>query len=63
MGALLLALLPLIPDISKLVLGVIAEIKARNPGMTIDQILDKADIKLADNERKLLEDLARLEGR
>jgi hypothetical protein len=64
MGAftpLLITILPLIPDIAKLTADVIRQIKARNPGMTLDEIFDKADLKFSDNQKKLLADLERLE--
>lgn len=59
MTALLAALLPLISNLTPLLITAISHIKAQS-GQTTDEIIASAGVVLDSNERKLIEDLKRL---
>lgn len=59
MNALLVALLPLITNLTPLLIAAISHIKAQS-GQTTDEIIAAAGVVLESNEQKLIEDLKRL---
>lgn len=59
MTALIIALLPLITNLTPVLVAAIQHLKAQS-GMSTDEILAAADVVLSENESKLIEDLKRL---
>ena len=59
MSALIIALLPLITNITPVLIAAITHLKAQT-GKTTDEILADAQVTLDANDAKLIEDLKRL---
>jgi len=59
MSALLIALLPLITNLTPMLILAISHIKAQG-GQTTDEIIANAGVVLDANDKKILEDLIRL---
>lgn len=59
MGALIIGLLPLITNLTPVLVSAIQHIKSQT-GKTTDEILAAAGVTLDENDRKLVEDLKRL---
>lgn len=59
MGALITALLPMITNLTPVLISTIMHIKAQS-GKTTEEIIADAGITLEANDRKLIEDLVRL---
>ena len=60
--ALINALLPLVANLEPLAVGIIHHIQKEQPGQTLDQILDHAQVTLDDDVRALLAEKLRLQG-
>lgn len=59
MPALIIALLPLITNLTPVLIAAIRRIKAQG-GLTTDQIIAQAGVQLDLNDQKLIDDLKRL---